>query len=589
MGVFSHCPTVEALVASPRVLILGAGINGAALARELALNGAEVWIVDRADICSGATAYSSRLIHGGLRYLEYGELALVRESLGERRRLRRLAPQFVRPLELFIPLASRWGGLGTSALRFLRLDSWRRQSRPSPRGLWLVRLGLWLYDRYAQDRTLPTHRVHDARRLAVDGLDRAKYRWLCSYHDCQIPYPERFVLALLEDARRLARAAGVGFELLNYHEARLAGTTVEIRAVGESEPCAPVCLLEPAAIVNATGAWVDQTLKRLQVDSPRLIGGTKGSHFLTANRRLAAALAGRGIYAEAADGRPVFILPLAQNTLIGTTDEPYENSPEHAVASRRELEYLVEVVNDILPGVGLSAGDIDMHYSGVRPLPYCGDAEPAGITRRHWLQRHAGTAVPLFSVIGGKLTTCRSLAEEAAATILASCGERVSCNSRDRVLPGGERYPEDPTQESAELDRLARRFGMDRPAVESVWALCGTRTEAVLAELDELAAESLDGTNIPRSFARWVIENEWPRTLSDLVERRLMLLYEPALSERCLRQLAELLAERGVLPPRGVDDEVRRTIERLRDHYGKRVVPARRQSSHMEESGRDAI
>src|SRR5271154_1893735 len=137
------------------VLILGAGINGAALARELALNGVGVVVVDTRDIASGATAYSSRLIHGGLRYLEYGDFSLVRESLGERTRLLKLAPQFVRPLRLFIPVRNRFGGLLSAARRFLGLKDRPHPDRVLHRGLWTVRFGLWLYDHYARDPTLP--------------------------------------------------------------------------------------------------------------------------------------------------------------------------------------------------------------------------------------------------------------------------------------------------------------------------------------------------------------------------------------------------------------------------------------------------
>ena len=184
------------------VLILGAGINGAAIARELLLNRVPVCVVDTADICSGATAFSSRLIHGGLRYLEHGELDLVRESLAERTRLLRLAPQFVKPLRLFIPTRKRFSGLVRAARSFLGRTS-NPTPRPVPRGFWLVRMGLWLYDTYAKDPQLPRRSVHRLDDVHVPRVDAGKYRWLSSFYDAQIVYPERFVLALLEDARRL--------------------------------------------------------------------------------------------------------------------------------------------------------------------------------------------------------------------------------------------------------------------------------------------------------------------------------------------------------------------------------------------------
>src|SRR5436190_21246071 len=326
--------------ASP-VLILGAGINGAALARELALNGVDVVVVDQRDIAAGATAYSSRLIHGGLRYLEYGDFALVRESLEERTRLLRLAPQFVRPLRLFIPVRNRFGGFAAAARRFLGMKDRPRPAdanTPMLRGLWTVRFVLWLYDRYASDPTLPKHESHRPSDADVVPVDSAKYRWVCSFSDAQVVYPERFTIALLRDGLQIAQAHGREFTVLTYHDVALKNCTATIRRAGQLEI---VREFEPSAIVNATGAWVDDTLGSLGVESKRLMGGTKGSHFVTSHAGLKALLAGRAIYTEASDGRPIFILPFVHGTLIGTTDEPYEGDPANAVATPRELEYLV--------------------------------------------------------------------------------------------------------------------------------------------------------------------------------------------------------------------------------------------------------
>ncbi|HEY2840241.1 MAG TPA: FAD-dependent oxidoreductase, partial [Pirellulales bacterium] len=369
------------------ILILGAGINGAALARELCLNGQSVTLVDTADMAFGATAYSSRLIHGGLRYLEYGEFDLVRESLAERTRLLRLAPQFVKPLRLFIPIENRFGGLWTSASRFLF-----KGNRAAPagahhgsRGLWLVRSGLRMYDVYARDPDLPRHATHrwgQGESLPVDP----KYRWLCSYYDAQVRFPERFVVAMLDDAQTAAAATGARFEALNYHRAALDGRQATIYANGSTQP---VRAFEPAAVINATGAWVDLTLSALRLPSKRLMGGTKGSHLVTWNERLREALAGDGLYAEAADGRPVFVLPFGDATLIGTTDLRYEGEPADAVATQAEIDYLVATVNELLPQARLTSADVDVHYSGVRPLPYVDQGSTASITRRHGLVENA--------------------------------------------------------------------------------------------------------------------------------------------------------------------------------------------------------
>ena len=388
---------------SEPVLILGAGINGAAIARELTLNGVGVVIVDQQDVASGATAASSRLIHGGLRYLEYREFDLVRESLAERTRLLKLAPQFVRPLRLFIPLNNRSGGLLTAARRFLGLKAGTPKSGSARRGLWPVRIGLALYDAYARDSTLPRRQLFRADSAETVQVDPKEFRWMYGFSDAQAIYPERFTLALLEDARQCVEQAGSPFQLFTYHRAKLDGRTVNIAPTRQPEQTA--FFIRPSAIVNATGAWVDRTLSGLDLPSPRLIGGTKGSHFVTYHPGLRDRLAGRGIYVEAADGRPVFVLPFGDGTLVGTTDLVYDDDPAQAQASPEELDYLLNAVNDLFSDVRLSPRDIEMHYSGVRPLPYVGPRTPSAVTRRHLLQPNPDCPVPFYSIIGGKLTT----------------------------------------------------------------------------------------------------------------------------------------------------------------------------------------
>jgi len=554
--------------ATPHILILGAGINGAALARELALNGLDVTVVDTRDAASGTTAYSSRLIHGGLRYLEYGEFSLVRESLAERTRLLRLAPHLVHPLRLFIPVRNRIGGLWTSARRFLRLGA-RPGAKEVHRGLWTVGLGLWFYDLYARDRSLPRRRAYASGAPEAIRVDAQQFRWLYSYCDAQVTYPERFTLALLEDARQIAERSGRKFRLLTYHRAILEGSLVRIAPVerlGEA-----LDTFAPDVIVNATGPWVDQTLAGLAASSPRLIGGTKGSHFVTWHAGLRERLNGRGLYVEAADGRPVFILPLGQGTLIGTTDIPFDGDPAAAVATPRELEYLLSAVNRLFTDLRLDVADIAMHYCGVRPLPYSGPATPAAVTRRHWLEPGSAGNVPLYSLVGGKLTTCRSLAEQGTATILARLNRQPSADSRERPLPGAENYPADAAALNAEQERIARRLALPIVAIDAVWSLVGARTETILSAGGS-DNDLLPGTFIPRRFAEWSIRHEWATTLDDLIERRLMLLFAPELSRACLRELAGLLAAGGRLDPTKIDAAVSATEERLATHFGKRVV-----------------
>jgi glycerol-3-phosphate dehydrogenase len=550
---------------SPAVLILGAGINGCALARELALNGVSNWVVDTADVASGATAGSSRLIHGGLRYLEYGELDLVKESLAERTRLLRLAPQFVRPLRLWIPAENRFGGWFAAVGRFF---GWRRWPQPKgSRGAILVRAGLAFYDAYARDPNLPKHTVTRRGAAGTLPVNPSRYHWLCAYYDAQVAFPERLTLALLDDAREISARAGLDFRVLTYHAAVLRGDTVEVATSGGAQRA--VASIRPAVIVNATGAWVDETLARLHVPSQQLMGGTKGSHFFTFSPRLLQMLDGQGIYAEARDGRPIFITPLGHAVLVGTTDVPFEGPPEQASASGEEIDYLLEAVDTILPDARLTRADVAFHYSAVRPLPRVTATTPAAITRRHALVKNETARVPVISLVGGKLTTMRSLAESAAAAVLEEIGRQVVANSRTRPLAGAEDYPADDAALAVAWIEIAERSGFSPAAVQTVWNLCGTRTESLLVAASD--RELLPGTDLPCAFARASIEHEWARTLADLVERRLMLLYDQRLTRACLRRLAEMLADAGHLPKGEVEAAVALEVSRLAERHARLV------------------
>ncbi len=514
---------------SPRVLVVGAGINGAAVARELALNGVSVVVVEANDIACGATSRSSRLIHGGLRYLERGDLGLVRESLREREILLQTAPDFVKPLRLRIPVRHRFGGLVWSGLTYFGWDDswlgklWLSQfPNARERGLWLIRVALWLYDRLAQSGTgtLACRALQDEQERPSYGVvpNATSCRWLCEYTDAQILSPERFTVALLRDARQLANENGRSFELFTHTLAELDRDAVRlIDRLGRNPPVT----IRPHMIINATGAWGDATLADWRVQSAPLFGGTKGSHIVTANSELRAALGDGGLYAEASDGRMIFVLPFGSTqTLVGTTDEPFRDRPETAVADPREVDYLINLVNTVLPTIRLIRTDVVMSYSGVRPLPFSCSGSTSSIPRGHWIAENRRGPIPILTLIGGKLTTCRALAEEVGDCVLAHLRLQRCATSRDRdVLEVRDIDPQSP----------------------------------------------LGGSE---STVRAVIRDEWVRSLSDLVERRLMLIFNPHLDDGCLRQLAEWLAEDGIIPPDQIESEVSKTVARLHHVYG---------------------
>jgi len=559
------------------VLILGAGINGAATARELALNGVPVIVVDCADLASGATSRSSRLIHGGLRYLEYGEIRLVRESLGERIRLLESAPHLIFPLRLFIPLRRRWGGLLLSLLNFSGLAHWNRLRKfvdswfkKKDRGMWLVRLGLWFYDRFARDNLFDTHSVHRVGSSDVPQVAAETYRWLCAYSDARITYPERFVLEYLIDARDAAQNVGSHFEVLTYRRTELNGR--EVRISHTSDDGKTRCF-RPSMVVNATGAWGDLTLSDLKIDEKKLFGGTKGSHIIVNSVVLEKAIGNAGVYSETPDGRMVFVLPFGKAVLIGTTDIRFEDRPEKAVASQEEIEYLLEMTNTLFPNVKLERNDIAMHYSGVRPLPNSAESQTSAISRGQKIQLTSQDGLKIFTMVGGKLTTGRLFGEQVADRVLAELGIPRTGNTKNRPLPGGTSYPTDEQHLKSRKEKMQAQYSLVEEQVAELWELFGICSEHICAASHLIAdGDLLNGTNLPLAVVNHVVQKEWVTNLSDIVERRLMLLYRPSLSRKCLEQLAECLVTAGKLNSLCVEKQIAETVNRLETIYGKKIV-----------------
>jgi glycerol-3-phosphate dehydrogenase len=559
------------------VLILGAGINGCAVARELVLNGVPVVLVDTADIGMGATAKSSRLIHGGLRYLEYADFRLVAESLRERERQLRLAPQFVRPLRLHIPVRRRLGGLVQSACRFLGLTRFGLGRALSDlaafpeRGLYTVRMGLWTYDLLARSSQLPGHSVHRVGDPEAPRVDPQQYRWVCSYYDAQMVYPERFVIALLQDARQFADEHGVNFRVLPYHQVQLEGGTARIRRLDRDgaplDP--PVASFEPSVIINATGAWGDLTLKALGINRERLFGGTKGSHIITHHAGLRDAIGEDGIYAESRDGRLVFILPLGAGTLIGTTDLRFEGPPEDAIATDEEITYLLEMVNDVVPGLGLSREDVAAHYCGVRPLPYVPGGKTGSIPRGHAVHTSDQAGIPLHTLIGGKLTTWRAFGEEVADLVMDQLGVPRSLETLERAIPGAYGAADAPEEW---IRRTAGQTGHSQASVRFLFDLMGT-SAATLLEGCRPDEPTLPGLPVTAGMVDRVIHAEWVTRLGDLVERRLSLVFERRLSDEMLAALADRLVHTGHLVPEERERELATCRETLQRHYGVRISP----------------
>ena len=533
---------------APVVVVIGAGINGAAIARRAALDGLDVVLLEGGDIGGGTSAASTRLIHGGLRYLEHGELALVRESLREREALLTNAPHLVEPLGLYLPLF-----------------------RGGRRRRWQVRIGLWLYDLLAAGFSsrasagaLPEHRMLSREQLLerVPGLAAENLLGGAFFYDAQIRYPERLVVENVLDAARC------GARIMNHTRATAvlvdggAVRGVEWRAADGSRGRIPA-----SVVVNAAGPWIDSVLDTVSDPDPDrvpLIGGTKGSHIVVEPFPGAPSSA---VYSEAAsDGRPFFIVPWNGLYLIGTTDVRYDGDPGDATISEAELRYLVDETERLFPGASL-LGRIRYTQSGVRPLPFRPGESEGAITRRHLVHAHREPR-GLYSIIGGKLTTHRSLAEQVMRRL-----------RRDRVVEPHRGPAADPplpgTADDATRDALLRELGQrfGEAVARRWWHTYGGLSEALLtvvAQQPELAAPAATGSALLRVELVRAIEAEWAGTLADVLQRRTMTGLGPSFGLDEAPAAAAALAELSIWDRARAEDE----LAGYRRYAARFVVPA---------------
>ncbi len=488
------------------LIVIGAGINGAGIARDAAARGLRVLLVDKGDIGGGTTSWSTRLIHGGLRYLEHGEIGLVRESLRERERLLRIVPHLVRPLPLLIPIYTG-----------------------DQRGPWLIRAGMLAYDLLSYDKSLARHEMLSrAESLArLPGLNPDGLRGAALYYDAQVEFPERLAV---ENA---LAASAAGATLLTY--ARVERIVVEAgRARGVElvdllqAGAGPVVVRAPV-IINVAGPWVDEVLAGVPGREPApLLGGTKGSHLVVGGF---AGAPDQALYAAAReDGRPFFIIPWNDQYLIGTTDVWFHGDLDCLVASEAEIDYLLAETNRVIPGAGLSRAAIHYTYAGVRPLPFVPAGRAGAITRRHLLHDHGRDGVTgLFSVVGGKLTTYRELAVHAVDRAQRALGLPLTPSTTERTpLPGTPGADGD-------FALFRRRFvaesGLPERSAGHLADTYGVRANDVLAlaTTDDLRRSFDDASGAIGAEVLFAFAHEAAQTLTDVLMRRTMVGLGPEL------------------------------------------------------------
>lgn len=498
----TRAAALSSMAAEPvDLLVIGGGITGAGIARDAALRGFRVALVDKGDFGSGTSSHSSRLVHGGIRYLEQRDFRLVFEASRERRTLLRIAPHLVRPLPFIFPV-----------YKGARVPGWK------------LRAGMWLYDLLAAFRNVKNHRWLSPKQLRrVEpalkdrGLTGAALYWDAQTDDA------RLVLATMRSAAR------AGALIANYAEVtsllkpdgRVRGAAVRDVLSGETTT------VRALVVVNAGGPWVDALRQMDDPGAAPLLRPTKGAHVAVPRRRIGHERA--VTLFSPIDGRVMFVLPWGELSYIGTTDTDADAPPDGIRVSAADVTYLLRSANAAFPEAHLAANDVVSVWAGLRPLLRQDQtAAPSQVSREH---RIVESAQGLISIAGGKLTTyrvmARDLADRVAARLHELDGRPVAPRPpTDRLpLPGGE---------AAELDVLvegARARGVTEATARYLVASYGSEAPAILNLVDRDRA--LGDHLVPGRPEIWAevahaVEREMAVRVQDVLIRRLHLFYEYA-------------------------------------------------------------
>ena len=507
------------------VLIIGAGVNGAGVFRDLCVQGLKCAIIDKSDFGSGTSAASSRLIHGGLKYLETGELRLVAESTLERNLLLSNAPHLVKPLKTVIPIFSWLKGI-RAALRTLMGST----TAPRSRGAILIKIGIAMSDFYGRHhRVMPKHNFWLKSR-AMQELPALNKKAVAVgiYFDAMITAPERMVMELVQDGLQLQQDSIA----LTYAkvDAVCGSDVVAIDENGETHE------FSPKIVVNAAGPWIDHVNESLGI-SEKLISGTKGSHIIVDNPQLVTILDGRMIYYEANDGRICLVYGYLGKVLVGSTDSR-ATDPDSVICEEEEIDYFLESLAYILPDIAVTRKQIIFAYSGIRPLPASDRSAVGLISRNHSvsvLESDNTRNFPIISLIGGKWTTFRSFSEEVADLILNRLNASRLASTKELAIGGGLNYPKNSdlwSSSFAEPERakiLLSRYGM-------------TALEILKAESNN-PRMLINTPSYSEQEINWIVEHEQVAHLSDLIIRRTHLAICGLLNAAGLFEIAEITGQ----------------------------------------------
>ncbi|WP_309064438.1 glycerol-3-phosphate dehydrogenase/oxidase [Microbacterium sp.] len=544
------------------VLIIGGGINGISLFRDLSLQGVDAVLVERNDFASGASAASSHMIHGGIRYLENGEFRLVRESVQERNGLLRIAPHYVKPLQTTIPIYSTFSGILAAPLRFLT----HRSGKPQERGAVLIKAGLVLYDTFSRDGgSVPRHRFLGRRRSLAElpALD-TDIKYTATYYDASMHDPERLALDVLQDGR----SANEDSYAVNYVEAigrRGREIVLRDRQSGDEFTVAA------DVVVNTSGPWTDLTNEALGTET-RFMGGTKGSHIVLDHPELLAATQGREIFFEHSDGRIVLIYPLKGRVLVGTTD--IDADPRQpARCTEEEIDYFFDLIHHVFPKIPVSREQIVFRFSGIRPLPRHEDTAPGFVSRDYRVELDDSGEVPLLSLVGGKWTTFRALGEALSDRVLGLLDRPRKTSTAGMPIGGGHGFPR--TVRAREAWKKSNLPGAAERG-DQLLVRYGTRAAEVWDFVRQGEDRPLAGGALSTRELQWMVDHELVVRLADIVLRRTSIAFVGDADGAVLEEIADALGEILGWSAEQRASELRTTIELLNDAHGLSIpLPAR--------------
>jgi glycerol-3-phosphate dehydrogenase len=485
------------------VLVIGGGINGVAIARECARAGRRTLLVEQHDFAAGTTSRSTRIIHGGLRYLEHGDVGQVRESLSERQRLLHNYPHLVRPLEFLLTLDEN-----------------------SPRSALAIRAGLWLYRQMGG--RLENSRNGHGRAQLERLLDAGRQFSVFSFQDAQCEFPERLVAEWLVEAMEAGCVARNHTQVLTVkiQNGRADGTVLHNQLTGQDE------CVGAEVIINATGPSADSICRSSGIQTAKpMVGGVRGSHLVLPEFPGAPQSA---VYTEAVDGRPIFVVPWNKQILVGTTEVRDEGDPAQAQPSDAEIDYLVNSLLHLFPNAGIARSDVRCAFAGVRPLPYSPPTEPCSISRRHYFYDHASEGVAgMISVIGGKLTTAGRLAQD--------CVEQLGLSPKKLAVTSMVAEPEVHTLLNRCTVAVAEAGAISHETARGIVEWFGKRSMNIARRTakDEKMREPLcPHTNHVVAEVVEAFENECAMTLADALLRRVPVGLGACWTSECSRRAA---------------------------------------------------